>query len=865
MWRSMGSSRFAAVMALVLVLLSSAFAADSIMAQDSDIPTGTPTSIPTGTPVPTATATTPPTVTPMPTATATTPPTQTPMPSATPTNLPTSTPMPTHTATQVPTTAPVVAATATPIPATQTPAATATGVTLPTSASIAPLVVTQNEPSQVTSGQSGSLSIIGANFTESTTVRLIGYGFLQTTFINAGSLTAALPSSVPTGTYLIEVSDPIHGTAMAPTILSVVSPPVTATPVPTATEVPGQPSLIVRSFSAAPSSIYPGDTAQIALELVNVGSRTATGVVVSLGDSKFSPANGQASVTVSDLAPYASCVVTLSVIAPADATEGPASIPLVLNSRDSGGTAYKDSATVSVSILAKQSRSAQIVLKSYTVTPSAAAPGETVTVQAVLANAGNQTASQVLLQLNDTSAVLVAGSQGNSFSVGTLKAGGKVTIKMQLVVANDAKSGIQAQAFTISYLQEGESKQTTASISLDVKAKESLAPQVMLERYTVTPNAAAPGEAVTVQAVLTNAGNETASQVLLQLSDTSAVLIAGSSGNSFPVGDMQPKASKTITLPLIVANDAKSGVQSQAFTISYLQEDESKQTTASISLEIKPSVEDSPVLLLKSYSTGQDSTLQPGQQFTYQMSIQNAGKQKVSSLLVIFGTVKSDSSSATATSSTTTSTNFAPLGSGDTVFVGDLPAGRAATVSQDFIVNSSLDSGVYSLPITLQYQLTDGTTTQQSLNASLIVVVQARLRASITSTLPDKLTVGETYSLTIKIANLGSSKVAVSRMHVTGDNITVTKGADALLDPLASEDNTTESVTIQAKAAGAYKITVEIEYTDDLNRAQTYTTTFTGEVVAPATPSNQGPLPPTPQPPQDLVGRLLLGLLGLGG
>jgi hypothetical protein len=102
-------------------------------------------------------------------------------------------------------------------------------------------------------------------------------------------------------------------------------------------------------------------------------------------------------------------------------------------------------------------------------------------------------------------------------------------------------------------------------------------------------------------------------------------------------------------------------------------------------------------------------------------------------------------------------------------------------------------------------------------------------------------------------------------MHMTGDNITITEGADALLDPLASEDNTTKSASIQAKAAGAYKIVIDVEYIDALNHTQTYTTTLTGEVVAQA--AQQGPVPPPQQPSQDqnLLERLFLGFLGLGG
>lgn len=75
----------------------------------------------------------------------------------------------------------------------------AIGVTVIKPTAIPQLIVTQTEPSHITVGQSGNLSIIGLNFTSSTTVRLIDYGFLTDIFINSGAVTATLPGNIPTG------------------------------------------------------------------------------------------------------------------------------------------------------------------------------------------------------------------------------------------------------------------------------------------------------------------------------------------------------------------------------------------------------------------------------------------------------------------------------------------------------------------------------------------------------------------------------------------------------------------------------------------------------------------------------------------
>lgn len=607
-------------------------------------------------------------------------------------------------------------------------------------------IVTQNEPSQITAGQAATLSLLGANFTSGTTVRLVGYGLLTTTFVNSSALTAVLPSNIPAGQYTVEVSDPTYGTTTAPSALRVVAASVAATATPTSTPVPGQPVLVVRSFSAAPASIYPGGATQLTFEVVNVGTRTAQGAVVSLGSTDFAPASGQASITLPDLAANASWTVALSVIAPSDAAEGVATIPLSLSFYDFSGQTYTDQASLSVTILAEAQRESQVVLDSYQVTPGSALPGET----------------------------------------------------------------------------------------------------------------------VNVQALFVNTGTETASQVLVQLDSAGAVLIAGSEGNSFPIGDMQPGARAAVVMPLVVAQDAGSGVQAQSFTITYLQNGDSRQATASISLGIDKAVEKSPMLLLASYDTGQDEALQPGQQFTYLLAIQNAGAVDVSDLLVTFGGEKSSSSSST----TSSSLNFAPLGSGDTVLMGDLAAGATATLSQEFIVNDGVTSGVYTLSLTLQYTLADGTTAEKSFNTSLIVVVPPRLRITLAEDLDDPLTVGESYTVELEIVNLGSSDVALTGMRVMGDNLTVTEGAETLLDPLQSDDDTAVDITLEPDAVGDYTLTVAVDYLDDLNRTQTVTTTFAGAVEERSRPT----MPARPFTPPDettgddnVLGRLLLGFLGFGG
>jgi hypothetical protein len=636
------------------------------------------------------------------------------------------------------------------------------------------MTITSSEPSQIITGQEITLSVLGTNFTSATVVRLTGYGLLPTTFISPTALTAAVPGTVPPGTYTVELIDPVNTfppsvppftfrvnpvpapTAEPPTQ----APPPTAAPPPT--EIPGAPSLLVRSFTPNPGTIRPGDTVTFTMEIINQGSRTAQGVSLSVDPGgKFIAANGQAAVILPDLGVGASYVVSLSVVAASDTPGGPQTVGVTLTYRDFSGTGYTSKAALSVNV-------------------------ESV----------------------------------------------------------------------------------------------STASQVTLARYLVDPNPVIPGESVTITVLLTNTGNETAGQVLLQVGE--GILLAGPEGNSFAFGDIVAGASASLELPLIVSTTAKAGPQSQGITINYLQNGESQSMNSSMTITVANIVAPAPLLLLDSYDYGKEFLL-PGEQFMLTMALKNIGDADATNMLVTFGTVESsgspsstpDGSGGGSTTSTTPSTTFAPLGSGGTQFAGTLGSeSDPITLTQEFIVSGSVDSGIYSLPITLRYTKPDGTTAQDSLRASIVVLVLPNVLITESAPLPETVNMGEPLFISLGIANKGRKQVNFTNVTVTTDNGEVQEGADVYLGPLRVDDDTAANGLIIPSEVGTMKVTFTFNYTDDLNQDRTIVEEYEVEVVEPPPPPDLGSEPPpdfnSPSPtpeapdPDEVFGRILFGLLGLG-
>jgi hypothetical protein len=632
------------------------------------------------------------------------------------------------------------------------------------------LAVTGTEPKEIRTGEERTLSIFGQNFTAETTVRIINFGLLDTTFVSDTALTAIIPASIPAGDYRIEAIDSVNGSAESPDELRVRRPPAPdesdPTDEPDPTPIPGRPSLVTRNFTANPAVVRAGGSTTLTFEIVNQGNRNALGVAVTVDPSgSFVPANGQAGVPLPDLVPGAVTTVTLSVVAKRDAPEGPANVPLTLTYRDFEGENFSE--TLSLGVI----------------------------VEAVIESA-----------------------------------------------------------------------------------------QVTLARYLVEPSPVEPGAEVTVTVLVTNTGNDTANQVLLRLGGEDSVLLPHGQGDSFPVGDLSPGASISLDLPMILSDDAEAGAQMQPFTLSFLREEEIQESSGSITIPVAEVIEPEALLLLESYDAG-DELLQPGDRFSLALNLLNAGDADALNLLVTFGTVNrtpgsssddDDSSSGddttTTTSDTTPSTVFAPIGSGGTFYAGTLAGdGGRLALEQEFVVNGTTESGIYNLPITLRYDDADGDQRQENLQASFVVVAPPRLQTNLETPLPTEVNVGEPLPLTLNVVNTGTDDVLFTTAQVTAENGEIIEGAEVFIGNLDGDDDAAVSPVVIPLEEGTVRISIALNYVNDLNQPAQIVLDYETQAVVPPPPPEEPLFPPDvvlepTEPPQqeDILGRVLLGLLGLG-
>lgn len=517
-----------------------------------------------------------------------------------------------------------------------------------------------------------------------------------------------------------------------------------------------------------------------------------------------------------------------------------------------------------------------LVARNFSTSPQTIPPGGTVTLLFDVFNQGNRTAEGVSASLDSGGSFLPAGGQLTTVLSDVLP-GGTVTVALTAVAAQNAEPGPASIPITINYRDfNGEAYSSKATLSVNIeRVVEST--QLVLSRYQISPDPVLPGEPATVQVTVNNIGNTTAFQALLRVSGD-GVLLAGQQGDSFPLADLLPGAATTLDLPLIVKPDAKAGPQSQPFTITYLLNGEVKSIDGTMTIHVASVVEKSPVMLVDAYEINKEP-LRPGEQFELDVDLKNVGDVTAIGMLVTFGTVETsgdpdNGGSGGSSTSTTPSTTFAPLGTGGTIFIGDVPAGDITTFKQSFIVGGTVTSGVYSLPITLRYQKPDGTSAQDNLRASVVVIKPPTLRVVLQSPPPEFAMMGEPITLVYDLVNNSTSSVLqLTNATTEAENGEVVDGADVFIGQISANDQSTYGSTIIPSEEGTMTITATIRYLDDLNNEREIVETFEVEVSAPPPPPDIEPTPdllpfptsePTPESNNDVLGRLLLGLLGLG-
>ena len=411
-------------------------------------------------------------------------------------------------------------------------------------------------------------------------------------------------------------------------------------------------------------------------------------------------------------------------------------------------------------------------------------------------------------------------------------------------------------------------------------------PQISVQNYRTNPENPYYGQNFTLIVKFRNQGDAQAFNV--QATFVSTDFVPLKNGGVYIVGDLVAGNSKDIEQPMTVANWV-SGVVSVTMNLAYNDVNgTSYSETFTLNIRVSggggaavatstPTGVKSSQLVITSYATSVDP-LQPGEQFTLTMTVENTGNVGAQRVTMIVGGGSSSGGSTDGTPQAPGGvsggsgefTNFAPVGASNVQTLGDLPERGAVQARQDLIVNVSTNPGAYPMKVTFSYLNDKGEVVNDEQVITLLVYSLPSLDISFYRP-PDPFFVSQPGALPIQVVNLGRRTAVLGTMRIESPSGFVENGT-SLVGSLDAGGYFTLDAVVIPEQPGPMTLNVTIDYTDDFNQARTVTRTlqidvmeFEEPIIEPGTegPGGEGFPIPTEETALQKVWRFILGLFGL--
>jgi hypothetical protein len=417
-------------------------------------------------------------------------------------------------------------------------------------------------------------------------------------------------------------------------------------------------------------------------------------------------------------------------------------------------------------------------------------------------------------------------------------------------------SGLPVGSYTIQVSMSG--GVATGSATLNVTAPvvvpptstplPFVRPQFAVYSSKLVGNVKSNGE-VTLKVNMENVGQSTAynTQAVFSSADltptkTGGVAIIGTVAYDDEVGVNQTfiVSSQVTGYGIIVVDmsvtyyDAQGTAYSDKFTLSIPYSGAVSSGGGAAVPTATPTGVKSSQLVITGYSVDVE-TLQPGQQFALDMTVQNLGNAKAQRITMIVGGGSSGSSGGGTpqpggvSGGTGDFANFAPVGASNVQSLGDLPAGETKNVSQNLIVNVSTNPGAYPVRISFSYLNDKNEVVNDEQVITLLVYSLPNVDVSFYRT-PDPFFMGQPGMLPIQVVNLSKRLSVLGSIKIVAENGSVENGT-SLVGSLDAGGYFTLDSFFTPEQTGTVTLNITIDYLDDFNQPRTLTRSLDVEVM----------------------------------
>ena len=520
-------------------------------------------------------------------------------------------------------------------------------------------------------------------------------------------------------------------------------------------------------------------------------------------------------------------------------------------------TTYRIPLDVNIQILTEKTPS-QLTIDQIRYDENLVAIGGSFDLSFQVKNEGEIKALNTFVSIDYGDTGMVPGYTLESIKVGDLTEGVLQNVHIPINVLPTATEGLKTLKVNMTY-KDSDGTEYSTSRNLYITILKSGTGDVndanlILESSTYSDGILA-GSDLTLQAVVTNNGAETARDVSVSIVSGVGVensIIPDFTGDAIAVSNIEAGESKEVEIPLIITKDASSGLRAITLQVKYLNS-EDKQCTAvttvyvsvaaAASTEIKNEIAISGV-------TQSPSAPVAGERMSVSFKIENKGTGAISDVKM--------------SAKNLSSTGFEPVSSEPYQNVGTIEAGSSRNVTMNFMVGSNITEGMNTLTLTCTYTDASGAEHSEDTMVYILNVVndggtvgRPRLIISNFSTVPDPekgdLRAGSQFEFVLEIENTHSS-VSARNIKVTlsqAENIfTVSEGSSSIfISSIAPGETSTNTFRMKVKndaTTKAYPLEITIQYdydgmkaTDTSDGSETVKETLNLQAVENARPDVQ--------------------------
>lgn len=273
----------------------------------------------------------------------------------------------------------------------------------------------------------------------------------------------------------------------------------------------------------------------------------------------------------------------------------------------------------------------------------------------------------------------------------------------------------------------------------------------------------------------------------------------------------------SITVNVSYTDLAGAATYTETFTIT-ISLSQPSSSGGTVRPTATPTAISRPQLVVSNYGTDVEP-LQPGSMFTLDLSVTNLGNADARTVTMVLGGGGADTGTPGAggvSGGGSDLSTFAPLGSSNLVYLGDLVAGATKEISVPLVVNVTANPAAYAFKISFVFDDTKGVRQSNDQIITLLVFQLPQVEIGFYRD-PGVFMTGNMNMLPLQITNLGRKSAVLGNIKVTAQNADVTNNV-SLVGALEPGGYFTLDANVMPYQAGPLDLEVTVNYTDDFNQ-----------------------------------------------